>query len=90
VAAVRNSKTEQRLNQFPALIGIPNIENWVTMAKLPPPPRIAQNKSAFSFSLARILLPSAVTTSTEINAVHNRIAKPPSRKRVVPVTKSEA
>jgi hypothetical protein len=27
VAAVRNSKTEQRLNQFPALIGIPNIEN---------------------------------------------------------------
>jgi hypothetical protein len=24
------------------------------------------------------------------NAVHNRIAKPPSRKRVVPVTKSEA
>ena len=37
----------------------------VTTPKLPPPPRSAQNRSAFSFSLAVRTRPSAVTTSAE-------------------------
>ena len=35
----------------------------VTTPKLPPPPRIAQNRSGFSFSFAWTTLPSASTTS---------------------------
>ena len=37
--------------------------NDVTMPKLPPPPRIAQKRSAFESSDAVNTLPSAVTTS---------------------------
>ena len=37
----------------------------VTMPKFPPPPRSPQKRSAFSVSLARTWLPSAVTTSAE-------------------------
>src|SRR3954471_4631666 len=36
------------------------------MPKLPPPPRIAQNRSGFSASLARTRCPSAVTISALI------------------------
>ena len=36
------------------------------MPKLPPPPRIAQNRSGFSRTLTWISLPSAVTISAEI------------------------
>ena len=35
----------------------------VTTPKLPPPPRMAQKRSAFSFALARVVLPSANTIS---------------------------
>ena len=38
----------------------------VTMPKLPPPPRIAQNNSVFSFASAQTMDPSAVTTSTPV------------------------
>jgi hypothetical protein len=37
--------------------------NSVTMPKFPPPPRIAQKRSALSVSLARRNSPSAVTMS---------------------------
>src|SRR3984885_9040710 len=37
--------------------------NDVTTPKFPPPPRIAQNRSVFSFALATANLPSANTTS---------------------------
>ena len=39
--------------------------NEVTMPKLPPPPRSAQNSSAFSSADARTSAPSAVTTSID-------------------------
>lgn len=39
--------------------------NSVTMPKFPPPPRMPQNSSALSSSLARTMLPSASTTSAE-------------------------
>ena len=38
----------------------------VTIPKLPPPPRSAQNSSAFSASLAHRIEPSAVTTSRPV------------------------
>lgn len=41
----------------------------VTTPKLPPPPRIAQNKSSFCSSLAIRNLPFAVTTSAETRIV---------------------
>ncbi len=40
--------------------------NWVTTPKFPPPPRMAQNRSAFSFSLTCLFWPSAVTISAEM------------------------
>ena len=40
--------------------------NSVTMPKLPPPPRMPQNRSACSRSVARTTLPSARTTSAEM------------------------
>jgi hypothetical protein len=40
--------------------------------KLPPPPRILQNRSACSRSLARTMLPSASTTSAEMRLSHAR------------------
>ena len=43
----------------------PQVE-LVTTPKLPPPPRMAQNSSGFSFSLANTTLPSASTTSAQI------------------------
>lgn len=39
--------------------------NEVTMPKFPPPPRSAQNRSAFSVSLVVTKLPSASTTSAD-------------------------
>ncbi len=39
--------------------------NEVTMPKLPPPPRSAQNRSGWEFSLAVTKLPSASTTSAD-------------------------
>src|SRR5438128_2372544 len=33
--------------------------------KLPPPPRMAQNRSGFSSALARVTLPSAITMSAD-------------------------
>jgi hypothetical protein len=45
------------------LRGFSFIVREVTTPKLPPPPRIAQYRSSFSFSSARTRLPSARTTS---------------------------
>src|SRR5215212_7825146 len=39
--------------------------NLVTTPKFPPPPRIAQNRSGFTSSLAVTVRPSAVTSSTD-------------------------
>src|SRR3989304_5365515 len=50
----------------------------VTTPKLPPPPRIAQNRSSFSRSLATRRRPSAVTTSAETRLSHER-PKPRAR-----------
>ena len=48
---------------------VPTCASWnvnsVTMPKLPPPPRMAQNKSAFSFSEAVTISPLASTTWAE-------------------------
>ena len=52
--------------------------NEVTTPKFPPPPRIAQNRSAFSSSLAVTKLPSASTMST---ASRLSIARPYLRVR---------
>ncbi len=38
---------------------------WVTMPKLPPPPRSAQKRSGCSEAPARTTSPAAVTTSTD-------------------------
>ena len=66
--------------------------NCVTTPKLPPPPLIAQNKSVFSFSLARILSPSAVTISaaTRLSIVMpyfrvNHPKPPPNVRPAIPV-----
>src|SRR3954453_11782041 len=45
--------------------GCASNRNEVTMPKLPPPPRTAQNRSVFSSALATTKLPSASTISTE-------------------------
>ena len=66
--------------------------NVVTMPKLPPPPRSAQNRSAFSSSLACTSVPSAVTMSAEIRLSQVRPcvrarwpSPPPSVKPAIPV-----
>ncbi len=62
------------------------------MPKLPPPPRIAQNRSGFSSALARTSFPSAVTTSADrrLSAVspYLRLIQPnppPSVRPAIPV-----
>src|SRR5580704_3857297 len=47
------------------LTGWASNKNEVTIPKFPPPPRTAQNRSAFSSALATLKLPSANTISTE-------------------------
>ena len=46
----------------------------VTTPKLPPPPRIAQNRSGFSSAVARRIWPSAVTISAETQVVDGEAA----------------
>ena len=63
----------------------------VTTPKLPPPPRIAHSRSAFSSSLARAKLPSARTTSAatmlSIDRPYFRVRwpTPPPSRRPTPV-----
>jgi hypothetical protein len=47
-------------------IGCSAYSKLVTTPKLPPPPRSAQKRSAFSLSLARTTRASAVTTSIDM------------------------
>jgi hypothetical protein len=55
-----------------SLTGLSLNSNDVTAPKFPPPPRSAQNRSAFSSSPAISSLPSAVTTSAEIRLSQDR------------------
>jgi hypothetical protein len=66
--------------------------NEVTTPKLPPPPRMAQKRSWFCFSLATLKPPSAVTTSADnrlsIDNPHPRERwpmPPPSVRPPIPV-----
>src|SRR5690606_24802929 len=65
----------------------------VTTPKLPPPPRDAQNRSAFSYASARTSRPSAVTTSalSTLSAArpYSRPSQPIPPPSVNPVTPTE-
>src|ERR671930_564949 len=61
--------------------------NSVTIPKLPPPPRMPQNRSSFSRSLARTTLPSARTTSAESRLSHVRPCLDEVQPRPPPVVK---
>ena len=62
--------------------------NSVTTPKLPPPPRKAQNKSGFSFELARTTEPSAVTRVNPSTLSHDnpnrRVSHPVPPPRISP------
>src|SRR5215469_9430656 len=72
------------------LTGCASNRNEVTTPKFPPPPRIAQNRSAFSSALATTKLPSASTISTEsrlsIVSPYFRVRWPIPPPRVRPAT----
>ena len=59
-----------------SLTGLSRNSNDVTTPKLPPPPRMAQKRSASSFSLATWKLPSAVTTSAAEQVVQGQPQAP--------------
>ena len=62
--------------------------NSVTTPKFPPPPRKAQNKSGFSFELARTTEPSAVTSVNPSTLSHDnpnrRVSHPVPPPRISP------
>src|SRR3990170_4028575 len=75
-----------------SLTGWRRYSSEVSTPKLPPPPRMAQNRSSFSLSLATRNRPSAVTTSAETRLSHespNPRARypmpPPSVRPAMPV-----
>ncbi len=84
--------SSKRYHNLPAVtssMGCNRYSNDVATPKLPPPPRMAQNRSGCSFALVTTVRPSAVTSSADKRVSHVAPCLPESQPRPPPRVRPE-